>query len=432
MTLEEAAAILQEPVTNFTAGRRSSRARKEPEYFVPPAQLPLDRSDKAIGAPGPRVPALVPAKRSRSASPDAATALPSNAPARGRASTGTTPLAPSKGNGTILVGTSTTPKGSKPRARPPKKLKQAPAVGHDGQPAKTKAEPSVKKSGATPASGKSRGATRQGRAKILRLLRPAGHHSDPNQDIQADRLAGPKQPDIVSIGMGNTLSFPAPGHALLAVAKEAQESGFIGRDYCLTAVRQIAGRFMVPQKCSSWVSLPPWRGFAHDHSCIESDSFCDRACPCQQCTSHGRVCDSSDASHIMVGAAAHLPAPFVPGTEAGFHEDLKLRSASQPEAHKLNPPVPYELKPMPVGAPEVWAEVSSLCCYCLSAEKHRQGRQALCETLPYYRSYQSSAYVKNGLAYALLVDRDCGSRDYMDGEVVITRMWVHAETQDTL
>ena len=66
---------------------------------------------------------------------------------------------------------------------------------------------------------------------------------------------------------------------------------------------------------------------------------------------------------------------------------------------------PEDHRPQPHGQPLVWAEQ----------------RQALCETLPYYRAYQSGAYTTEGLGYGFLLDKDCGERAYMDEEVVITR-----------
>ena len=66
---------------------------------------------------------------------------------------------------------------------------------------------------------------------------------------------------------------------------------------------------------------------------------------------------------------------------------------------------PVDVRPQPYGQPLVWAEQ----------------RQALCETLPYYRAFQSGAYTNDGLGYGFLLDKDCGERAYMDEEVVITR-----------
>ncbi|KAH7044033.1 hypothetical protein B0J12DRAFT_577991, partial [Macrophomina phaseolina] len=64
-----------------------------------------------------------------------------------------------------------------------------------------------------------------------------------------------------------------------------------------------------------------------------------------------------------------------------------------------------ESKPAPVGKPDVWAD----------------GRQALCESLPYYRSYQSAGYCTAGFARSFMFDQEGSPRDYIDSEVVIAR-----------
>ncbi|KAL5116983.1 hypothetical protein ACEQ8H_005069 [Pleosporales sp. CAS-2024a] len=62
-------------------------------------------------------------------------------------------------------------------------------------------------------------------------------------------------------------------------------------------------------------------------------------------------------------------------------------------------------KPPPCGRPEVWAE----------------GRQELCETLHYYRAYQSGCYSTGGFARGFMFDKVAHERDYMDSDVVISR-----------
>jgi hypothetical protein len=62
-------------------------------------------------------------------------------------------------------------------------------------------------------------------------------------------------------------------------------------------------------------------------------------------------------------------------------------------------------KPEPRGLPEVWAE----------------GRQELCETLHYYRAYQSACYSTGGFARGFMFDQVAHSRDYVDTNVVISR-----------
>jgi alkylated DNA repair dioxygenase AlkB len=62
-------------------------------------------------------------------------------------------------------------------------------------------------------------------------------------------------------------------------------------------------------------------------------------------------------------------------------------------------------KPAPAGQPEVWAE----------------GRQELCETLHYFRSYQSACYATGGYVRGFMFDKVAHARDYIDSDVVISR-----------
>ncbi|OCL08535.1 hypothetical protein AOQ84DRAFT_340204 [Glonium stellatum] len=62
-------------------------------------------------------------------------------------------------------------------------------------------------------------------------------------------------------------------------------------------------------------------------------------------------------------------------------------------------------KPAPSGQPSVWAD----------------GRQALCETVPYFRSYQGGGYCTGGFAHGFMFDKESHERDYMDANVVISR-----------
>ncbi|CAN9477329.1 unnamed protein product [Alternaria alternata] len=62
-------------------------------------------------------------------------------------------------------------------------------------------------------------------------------------------------------------------------------------------------------------------------------------------------------------------------------------------------------KPEPHGQPEVWAD----------------GRQELCETLHYYRAYQSACYSTGGFARGFMFDKVAHNRDYMDSNVVLSR-----------
>ncbi|KAH9861464.1 hypothetical protein J1614_011211 [Plenodomus biglobosus] len=74
-------------------------------------------------------------------------------------------------------------------------------------------------------------------------------------------------------------------------------------------------------------------------------------------------------------------------------------------AHKLARCEVGTPKPEPASAPEVWAD----------------GRQELCETLHYYRAYQSACYSTGGFVRGLMFDKVAHRRDFIDSNVVISR-----------
>ncbi|KAF4628654.1 hypothetical protein G7Y89_g9496 [Cudoniella acicularis] len=63
-------------------------------------------------------------------------------------------------------------------------------------------------------------------------------------------------------------------------------------------------------------------------------------------------------------------------------------------------------KPAPIGKPTVWAAK----------------RQQLCETLPYYKAYQSAAYTSEGVVYGFMCDKEVGVRDRFDDQILISRI----------
>ncbi|KAK5156944.1 hypothetical protein LTS14_004461 [Recurvomyces mirabilis] len=66
---------------------------------------------------------------------------------------------------------------------------------------------------------------------------------------------------------------------------------------------------------------------------------------------------------------------------------------------------PIGSKPQPAGQPEVWAH----------------SRQALCETVPYFKKPQGGCHQNDGHVYAFLFDGVGHCREYMDSEVIISR-----------
>ena len=66
---------------------------------------------------------------------------------------------------------------------------------------------------------------------------------------------------------------------------------------------------------------------------------------------------------------------------------------------------PVDLKPAPAGQPRVWAE----------------SRQALCETLPYFKKPQGGCYSNDGHVYGFLFDGVGHCREYLDESLILCR-----------
>ncbi|KAH0544635.1 hypothetical protein FGG08_001285 [Glutinoglossum americanum] len=138
-------------------------------------------------------------------------------------------------------------------------------------------------------------------------------------------------------------------------------------------------------------------------SCAKIQTWnCNRASPCNVCEKKGLIC----GERPWVPARGARPRP-----SSGPIADTQHARTPRPRKIRLKLSNPKEAtmgegnRPYPRGLPEVWSV----------------GRQALCETLIYYRAYQSGAYTHDDLSFGFLVDKQCGERDYMDNEVVITR-----------
>ncbi|KAI7319106.1 hypothetical protein KC315_g9844, partial [Hortaea werneckii] len=111
-------------------------------------------------------------------------------------------------------------------------------------------------------------------------------------------------------------------------------------------------------------------------------------------------------SKVIKLPVAQLP-PTPPGSTASngndainnFDEDILAFSRS------LTDREPIASKPPPQGQPRVWAD----------------SRQALCETVPYFKKPQGGCHQNDGHVYAFLFDGVGHCREYMDSEVIIAR-----------
>ncbi|KAI9802588.1 MAG: hypothetical protein M1833_001662 [Piccolia ochrophora] len=196
-------------------------------------------------------------------------------------------------------------------------------------------------------------------------------------------------------------SRPRPGSELIKIVKDAQENGRCHESYDPAVVYCCRGVYMVPPKCDR---------------CVERNTFCSRALPCQECASNSLACqankDLDSLSHrIMVTARVVFTATFKAGTEAASQLNINLR-LGQTTVCDVN--IPQISRALPIGHPPVWA----------------QYRQELCDTLPYYRAYESGCYVKDGLAYGFMLGKTTIERPYIDQDIVITRAGGGMMTED--
>ncbi|KAK3050739.1 hypothetical protein LTR09_008105 [Extremus antarcticus] len=94
-------------------------------------------------------------------------------------------------------------------------------------------------------------------------------------------------------------------------------------------------------------------------------------------------------------------------------EHVELDSTILSISRKLMHREHLTAKPLPVGQPRVWAE----------------SRQALCETLPYFKSTQGGCYQNDGHVYGFLFDGMGHCREYLDGDIIICRAGGGMETE---
>ncbi|KAI9682656.1 MAG: hypothetical protein M1829_006643 [Trizodia sp. TS-e1964] len=90
--------------------------------------------------------------------------------------------------------------------------------------------------------------------------------------------------------------------------------------------------------------------------------------------------------------------PQARGPNRAVRSSVRITSAALTTINALPRPPCY-------GNPEIWAN----------------GRQALCESLPYYRAYQSGSYSINNRIFATMIDKQAAPRDHFSEELVITR-----------
>lgn len=128
---------------------------------------------------------------------------------------------------------------------------------------------------------------------------------------------------------------------------------------------------------------------------------------------HGKKQDEEDDEFSPNYDVQDNPADaFQPGKTTKNPKTARKRKA----APVKTPNAPYHVnnqvgKPEPHGQPDVWADK----------------RQQLCETLPYYKAYQGSAYTNDNKVFALLIDKEVAVRDKFEEEIIITTVLVFSD-----
>jgi len=82
---------------------------------------------------------------------------------------------------------------------------------------------------------------------------------------------------------------------------------------------------------------------------------------------------------------------------------IKKAKIAKPKYYEKNKENDF---PEPYGQPPVWSE----------------GRQGLCEALPYFNSYQSGTRRGHGMIHGFLIDGEVGDRDHFEDQVIIARV----------
>lgn len=100
-----------------------------------------------------------------------------------------------------------------------------------------------------------------------------------------------------------------------------------------------------------------------------------------------------------------LPTPENSQAKAHVEEATSADPLLRQLAEKLTEREPLASKPLPQGQPLVWAD----------------SRQALCETVPYFKMPQSGCHQNDRHVYAFLFDSIGHCREYMDSDVIIAR-----------
>ncbi len=115
-----------------------------------------------------------------------------------------------------------------------------------------------------------------------------------------------------------------------------------------------------------------------------------------------------DASVIVSSSQHHHTASGAPVTENTHHAEHTAVAVTENDLLNMtaqySPPEKHEDRLAPCMQPEVYSRY----------------RTAICETLPYFSSFQGSLYSLDKEAKGFLIDKEFETRDYLGSQVIIT------------
>jgi hypothetical protein len=163
-------------------------------------------------------------------------------------------------------------------------------------------------------------------------------------------------------------------------------------------------------------NVPPWNRVIVQEQVLQDQNGCWNSEPIAGSfqpapslgNTKGKKRKAEDIDFILRGRST---SPDSRSNAAPSIPQSKMRKTLAPRTRRKSLHIKYyqsvqDAFPAPYGRPPAWAN----------------RRQALCETLPYYRAYMSGAYMHGGCVRAFMCDKEVGPRDKFDDEIVIARV----------
>ncbi|KAI9828288.1 MAG: hypothetical protein M1819_006626 [Sarea resinae] len=223
------------------------------------------------------------------------------------------------------------------------------------------------------------------------------------QKVTREREHGPEPMDVAENILASAVHCTMEEASLASQKVDNEFLSRLAENYDVSMIRLVAGELWVPRPCAS------------------SHISCDRGNVCHNCEVNSVACDGESGSRLMmrladdpeympssasVEALASLSSHFSQDEGQALKRRIRVSMVENKWLMPLDPQyaVPERFtnlahpKPPPQGQPKIWAEASFTKSESRDmANKHLgQARQALCESINYFKSHQSGSYYKDG------------------------------------